>query len=265
MARSPKLAAPAAPDPRADLVQLATDLDLTALAAAFPALLEKAEKESPSFTSFCHGLLKTEADARTTRKKNRNLKRSRLGAVEGLDGFDWAARPQLDPRVVRELLNLDFVKGPRKRHVLLLGKPGLGKTRVAKAIVHAACIDGLSTLCVLTSEMIEDLQASHADGTFRRALRRYLKPEVLLLDEWGYQTFDTKATNYVFRVVSERHGKGSIVLTANCGFTKWKSFFPSEVQAAATVDRLIDQATILRFTGKSFREPKEILGAPLDE
>jgi hypothetical protein len=65
--------------------------------------------------------------------------------------------------------------------------------------------------------------------------------------------------------VSERHGKGSIVLTANCGFTKWKSFFPSETQAAATVDRLIDQATILRFTGKSFREPKEILGAPLDE
>jgi DNA replication protein DnaC len=265
VARNSKLASPAPQDPRAELVRLATDLDLTALAANLPTLLEKAQKESPSFTAFCQKLLETEAAARCERKKNRSLKRSRLGVVEGLDGFDFAARPQLDPRVVRELLNLDFVKGKRKRHILLLGKPGLGKTRVAKAIVHAAVVDGLSTLCVLTSEMIEDLQASHADGSFRRTLRRYVKPDVLLLDEWGYQTFDTKATNHVFRVVSERQGKGSIVLTANCGFTRWKSFFPSEAQAAATVDRLIDQATILRFTGKSFREPHEILGAPLDE
>jgi DNA replication protein DnaC len=184
MARSSKLAAPEPPDPRVALVQLAVDLDLTALAARLPELLDQAEKEEPSFTAFSQRLFEVEATARRERKLNRGLKRSRLGVVEGLEGFDFARRPGLDPRVVRELLNLGFMKGEWKRNVLCIGKPGLGKTRVAKAIVHAACVAGYSTLSVVTSEMIEDLHASLADGTFKRALRRYVKPNVLLLDEW---------------------------------------------------------------------------------
>ena len=114
--------------------------------------------------------------------------------------------------------------------------------------------------------MLEDLQASHADGTFKRALRRYAKPQVLLLDEFGHTgSFDQKATNHLYRLVAARYRQASIVLTANTGFASWKHLFPSESSAIATVDRLVDQATILRFTGKSFRDPKEVVGAPLDD
>ena len=113
--------------------------------------------------------------------------------------------------------------------------------------------------------MLEDLHASLADGSFKRTFRRYTKPRILLADEFGYQAFDTKLADYLFRLVSARHGRGSIILTANTGFSKWSSFFPSEGQAVATVDRLVDRATILRFTGKSFRQPHDVQGAPLDE
>ena len=142
----------------------------------------------------------------------------------------------------------------------MTASPGLGKTR-AKAITHAACLAGYSSLCVVTVDMLEDLQSSRADRSFDRALRRYVKPQVLLLDEFGHAgPFDTVTTHYLFRVVAARHQRGSIVLTANTGFSKWKSLFPSEETAVATVDRLVDRATILRFTGKSFRKPKQILG-----
>ena len=117
---------------------------------------------------------------------------------------------------------------------------------------------------VMTAEMLEDLQSSHADGSFKRALRRYVKPDVLLLDEFAYDPLGADATKYLFRVVAARHHQGSIVLTANTGFEDWKKLFPSESAAVATVDRLVDNATILRFTGKSSRQPKEICGAPLD-
>jgi DNA replication protein DnaC len=120
-------------------------------------------------------------------------------------------------------------------------------------------------LATRTAEMIEDLQASHADGTFPRAFRRYLKPDVILLDEFAYQPFSVEATNLLFRLVSARHRQGSIVLTANTGFAHWKTLFPSEATAVATADRLVDGATILRFTGKSFRTPREITGAPLED
>jgi DNA replication protein DnaC len=113
--------------------------------------------------------------------------------------------------------------------------------------------------------MLEDLHSSKADGSFKRMLRRYVKPDLLLVDEFGYEAFTEEATNYLFRLVSARHEQGSIVLTANRGFSAWKRLFPSEVTAVATADRLIDGATILRFTGKSFRKPREVIGAPLDD
>jgi DNA replication protein DnaC len=249
-------------DPLEELAQLCIDLDLTALASMLPKMLQDAEQQSPSFTDFALAMLRGELAARLERRLSRGLKRSHLGTVEGLDGFDFSIRPQLEPRIVRELHNGAFVRD--KRNVLCLGRPGLGKTRIAKSIAHAACVQGHSVLCVLTAQMLEDLHASRADSSFKRVLRRYTKPDVLVLDEFGYEGFDSDASTYLFRVVSARYGTGSIVLTANTGFKQWKNIFPSEAHAVATIDRLVDRATILRFTGKTKREPLTVTGAPLD-
>jgi DNA replication protein DnaC len=211
MARSTRR--PPAPDPRAELDQLARDLDLTALADALPDLLSRAERETLAYTEFALLLLRAEMTTRQSRRLTRSLRRSRLGTVEGLAGFDFSLRPQLEARVVKELCTCRYVE--ERRNILCLGQSGLGKTRIAKAITHAACLAGYATLCVTTAEMLEDLHAAHADGTFKRALRRYVKPQVLLCDEFGYEPFGAEATSYLFRLVSARHGQGSIVLTIN--------------------------------------------------
>lgn len=249
-------------DPLEELLELCLELNLTALPNMLPELLRDAEQKGLSFTDFALGMLRSEVAMRTERRLTRGLKRSRLGPVEGIDDYDFSIRPQLEPRIVRELHNGGFAR--EKRNVLMLGRPGLGKTRIAKSITHAACLSGHSVLYTVTADMLEDLHASGADSSFKRVLRRYTKPDVLLLDEFGYEPFDSAASTHLFRVVSARHGNGSIVLTANTGFNQWKNIFPSEAHAVATVDRLIDRATILRFTGKSKRRPETVTGAALD-
>lgn len=247
-------------DPATTLADLADRLSLTALRDNIPMLLKKAEANALSYSDFAIQMLQLECIARDNRRLTRNFKRSGLPTiVEGLDTYDFSLRPNLEPPVVRELENCRFAE-ENGRNIICVGRPGLGKTRVLDAVARAACDKGYCVKKVITADMLEELHASRVDGTYAKAFKRYEKCDILYLDEFGYDPFDADAVKHLFRLVSARHRKRSILLAANTGFSNWKRFFPSEAQAVATVDRLIDQATILRFTGKSFRKPKQILG-----
>jgi DNA replication protein DnaC len=248
------------PDPAVKLAELANRLSLTAIRDQIPQLLAQAEADSLSYSDFALCVLQLEVDTRENRRLTRNLKRSGLPAViEGLDTYDFSVRPKLEAPLVRELENCRFAE-EGGRNIICVGRPGLGKSRVLDAVARAACDKGYSVRKILAAELLEELHASLVDGSYNRTFRKYEKYDILYLDEFGYDPFDSNATKHLFRLVSARHRKRSILLAANTGFNNWSSFFPSEAQAVATVDRLIDQATILRFTGKSFRKPKNILG-----
>lgn len=251
-------------EPLAELVTLADGLALTALKTQLPDLLQRATDTAPSFTDFALSLFRAEAAAREDRRKDRNRRRARLPErIEGLEGFDFTIRPQLEARVVRELLHCAWAA--EGRNLAFVGRPGTGKSRVLEAVADAALREGYTVLKATAADMLDDLRGAVEVGNYRRVFSRYLKPEILCLEEFGYATFDVDAAGHLFRVVSARHEiRASIVLAANTGFTHWRRFFPSEAQSVATVDRLIDRATILRFSGKPCRAPKEIHGADPD-
>ena len=246
-----------------DLIRLLVELNLTVASARIAELLRKAQEESLSYSEFLSVILKTEGAGRFDRKLSRGLKRSQLGAVKSLDEFDFSIRPRLSPAPVKELLNCRWVT--EGRPILCVGRPGTGKTHVAKALGYAACMNGHSVLFVNTADMLDELHASLADNTWGRVFRRYARVDVLIADELGYLPLDRKKADYLFRLVSARHPERSMVVTANTGFKNWERFFPSKAQAIATVDRLMDHATILRFTGGTKRRPKDIHGDALDE
>lgn len=255
---------PPTQDPLDELRTLAHELNLTALEDQLPGLLAQAEQRQAAYSDFALDLLRSEHSARHSRRLTRNLRRSGLpDGLHSLDDFDFSLRPKLEARVVKELLHCRWVE--EHRNIICVGRPGLGKTRILDALARAACLKGFTVRKVLAAEMLEELHASRVDDSFRRAFRRFEKPDVLYADEFGYAPIDSEATKYLFRLVSARHRQRSILLAANTGFAGWKHFFPSEAQSVATVDRLLDNATVLRFSGQSWRRPKEVLGEVTDE
>lgn len=109
------------------------------------------------------------------------------------------------------------------------------------------------------------LHASRADSTYRKTFRRLTTCDLLILDDAGFSTLDARATNELFRVVCARYQQRSTVVATNLPFKRWGEFIASPAQAVAIADRLVHDATILRFTGKPFRDPRDISGAPLED
>lgn len=250
------------PDPLEDVQKLLVELNLTSLARSLSHLLDQTEKEGPGYTDFLRQALEIEQAARIERKIARRIRWSRLGPYVDLDGFNFAARPELSPHAVREFLTCRFVE--EKRNLILVGRPSTGKTTVARAIGHAACRKLHHVLYLPMSEMLETLLASRADRTYRTAFRRVTKPDLLILEDAGFSNLEREHANDLFRVVNARHKSASTIVVSNLPFKKWGELLPSEPQAVAIVDRLVDDATILRFSGEPFRTPRDIQGAPLD-
>jgi len=253
----------AAPDPVAPVRALLDQLNLTTAARRLDDLLTQAETAQPSYSAFLRQILEAEAATRWERKLLRRRRWSKLGPPVALDGFDWAARPQLSPQVVKELLTCRFID--ERRNVLLVGRPSTGKTPVAKAIGHAACARALSVYYASMADALQALLAARADGTYRKVFRRVAESALRILDDAGFTELGREAANELFRLVSARTRVRSMIVVTNLPFKQGGEFLPSPAQAVAIADRLIDHATILRFTGKPYRQPREIHGAPLDD
>ena len=253
---------PAPQDPLAQVRSLLERLTLTTAARCLQDLLAQAEGTHPAYSEFLHQLLEAEQNSRWERKLQRRRRWSKLGPPLALEGFDWAARPQLSPQVVKELLTCRFID--EHRNVILVGRPSTGKTTVAKAIGHAACSHALSVYYAPTAEVLDTLHAARADGTYRKVFRRVTAADLLILDDAGFSDLGRDAANELFRVVCARHRQRSTLVVSNLPFKQWAEFLPSPAQAVAIADRLVDDATILRFSGKPYRQPRDVHGAPLD-
>ena len=213
------------------------------------------ESEGVGYTEFLRRVLVCERDARQERRRDRMIKRSRLGGARGLAELDFSKRKELKPALLAELGACRFVE--ERRNVVLVGQPGTGKSTLGQALALAAAMEGYSVHATSGDEMLDDLRAAESDGSKRRVSRRYFRPDLLLIDEvWPQQVWQGPL---LFRVVAARHQKGAIVFVSNVAFERWKDGFTHEPMAVATLDRLLDQATVLRFSGESYRKPREVI------
>lgn len=197
-------------------------------------------------------LVATELKDRARRSLERRSLRAQLGRFKPIADFDWNWPRAIDRELIESALRLEFLAEPR--NIVLVAPQGLGKTMIAQNIAHQAVLAGHSVLFTTAARMLVDLgSVQNAPHLFHQRLRKYTRVGLLCVDEVGYLSYDAKAADLLFQVVSARHEKRPLVLTTNLAFADWPSIFPNASCTVALIDRVIHHADVIAIEGDSYR------------
>jgi DNA replication protein DnaC len=237
--------------PNTDLATALAQLGLRRLAEDLADFIARATKSRWSPTQLLEEMSRLELEDRARRSIERRLGRAHIGRFKPMADFDWKWPKKIDREAVERTLALSFVE--RAENVILVAPQGLGKTMIARNILHEAVKAGSSALFVSAADLILDLSKQETARALERRLQHYSRPHVLAIDELGYLTFDNQAADLLFQIVTRRYEKRSIVLTTNLAFSQWNTTFPNATSAVALIDRLTHHAEIISIEGESYR------------
>jgi DNA replication protein DnaC len=202
-------------------------------------------------------LLDWEEHERARRGLERRLRRARLGAFKPMADFDWDWPKKIDRPHVDDLFRLDWLASAT--NVVLAGPNGIGKTMIAKNLAYQAVLAGASVLALTASELLNSLADQATSQSLQRRLAAVCRPQLLVLDELGYLSYDSRHADLLFEVVSRRYLQRPILLTTNKAFSEWGEVFPNATSVVTLVDRLVHRCELLAIDGESYRlkESKE--------
>ena len=235
-------------------------LKLGGMLATLDVRQHQAEDQRLGHVEFLALLLDDEIDRRQTKMLAQRLHRARFEEQKTLEEFDWNFNPQIPAETLRNLATAGFVD--RHESVLLCGPVGVGKTHAAQALGHACCRAGRTVLFTKTSAFLRDLAGGRADGSWEPRLRRYVQPDVLILDDFGMREFTPSQAEDLYELICERYRSGSTIVTSNRRPQDWYALFPNAVLAESALDRLVNSAHHVLFRGRTYRPLRRPDGGP---
>ncbi len=236
-----------------EIDQLLRSLGLHRMREVFEREVARATKDKASYRDFAARLLREQHSYQRQRSFEYRVKMARLPEVWSLDTFPFDRQPAVEPAVVRQLGELDFV--PRAENVVFIGPTGVGKTGLATGILLRALENGYRGLFIAAQDLFDDLLTSLADASTRRLLNHLRAVDVLLIDEMGYLNLRPEQTNIFFKLMEDRYGRKSTIITTNLDYDDWYTFLGRKEMVGALLDRLRHRCNTVRIDGTSLRTP----------
>lgn len=232
---------------------LIAELRLRGIERALDDELERFEKHPAAITELLYRLLLAEAAHRRERSLAYRLKEAALPWPWTLESFPFDRQPGVNPTQLHTLAGLDFLK--RAENLVFIGNPGTGKSGLAIALLREACLCGYRGRFFAAQDLLDELYASLADRSTPRLLRRLARYEPLLIDELGYLTLKPEQTNAFFKLMDQRYGRVSTIITTNLDYEAWYELFEKKPLVDALLDRLQHHCITIRIDGPSLRTP----------
>lgn len=229
-------------------------LRLRGIDAALEAELDRAEREGSPPTEVLWRLFAQEEAHRREQSLAYRLTQAKLPWRWTLDSFPFDRQPGVDRGQIRALAGLDFLR--RNENILLIGPPGTGKTGIAIALLREACLNGHPGRFYNAQLLLDELYASLADRSTPKLLAQLARFQPLLIDELGYLSLKPEQSNAFFRLMDQRYGRVSTLITTNLEPSSWYELFGNKALVDALLDRLQHRCITLRIDGPSLRTPE---------
>jgi len=239
-------------DPPENLLAALAALGFRADRDALSALFANAHKSRLGPTETAEQLVALERRARETTNLARRTLTAYLGSFKPIDRFDWNHPRKIDRGRVEQLMALDFIS--RGENVLFRGSSGVGKSMLAKNLGHAALLAGFTVRFSTLAAALADLLQQESMPAFERRIKRYLRPDLVILDELGYLPCDSRAADILYNIISRRHEQRSTVITTNLAFKQWGTVFPGAACVVALVDRFAQHCHRVDIDALSWRD-----------
>lgn len=226
-------------------------LNLSHMARTLEGVLRQARENGTGYDEFLIELTAAELQARADSRLARRTREAKFPLVKTLETFDPSAAPELDIRLLRDLAGGGYIQ--ERRNVIFLGRSGAGKTHMATALGIEACKNNFRTRFVTCCGLVNELIEARQERALQRLVQKYVRYDLLILDELGYIPFSKEGSELLFQVLAERHERGSVMITTNLGFADWTQVFGDAAMTAALLDRVTHKAHIINCPWESYR------------
>jgi len=221
------------------------------------ALAKEALEKNWTQLDFLSRLVEGEALQRKDRATQRRIQAARFPVIKTLEQFNWAWPKKINRAQVQNLFRLSFLKD--KANVIFMGGAGLGKSHLAAALAYEGCLAGHTVLFTTAIDIVNTLVAAQSAHRLKAELKKYISPNIVLVDELGYLPIDKAGADLLFQIFSQRYETGSTIVTTNQLYKHWARVFNNDATlTSAVLDRLLHHAETVTIEGKSYRMKDQI-------
>lgn len=229
-------------------------MKLLGMHEAFKISMETRQHEQLPFDQLLHLLIEAEYEDRQNRKINRYLKAAKFRYQSSVEEVDFSSPRGLDKNHLIRLASCQFLE--KQENIIITGPTGVGKSYLASAIGHQACMKGYKVLYFNAAKLFSQLKMSRVDGSYTKFINRLEKQDLLILDDFGLHPLDEENRLMLLEVIEDRHGRRSTIVTSQLPVIKWYELFQAQTIADAVLDRIVHTAHRIELKGESMRKRK---------